>query len=192
MSRLRPVDLLNQELDIALSYPEAYKKNNKLNDKQYLEKLEELKNRIAMSKQGKRSRNKGNSYERTIAKVFNDKYGTLLVRTPMSGGFHKKKESELKGDIINIDPDFDFKLQIECKNQASWRVKEWLTQSETEARANRIPVLIMHRHKEIIDGKVQEKAEDYVVLKLSDFVELVDKSKVVIPKTKQNSKLRRK
>ena len=56
-------------------------------------------------KRGKRSRNKGASFERIIAKKFKEFFGVDLVRTPQSGGFAKKsvKADEFRGDIVSAD-----------------------------------------------------------------------------------------
>jgi len=53
-------------------------------------------------KRGKRSKRKGSSYERDIAKKFKEVYKEDLVRTPQSGGFAKKsvKADEFRGDIV--------------------------------------------------------------------------------------------
>ena len=48
---------------------------------------------------GKRSKAKGSSFERTVAKKFKDYYGEELTRTPQSGGF-AKKSSKADGYII--------------------------------------------------------------------------------------------
>jgi hypothetical protein len=57
---------------------------------------------------GKLSRNKGNSFERKIAKVVGKAYGRELRRVPLSGGI------VLKCDIYDPTDD-SFPLFIECK-----------------------------------------------------------------------------
>ena len=54
------------------------------------------------SKRGKRSKNKGSTYERKLANYFKEKLGITLTRTPQSGGFAKKfnKSEDFKGDIV--------------------------------------------------------------------------------------------
>lgn len=183
------------ELDLALTFPEVFKARKGLSDNQYRDYVESLQHKIEASKRGKRSRDKGNDYERRVAKVFNKKLGTVLVRTPMSGGFHKAEDSEMKGDLVNLDPDMQFNLQPECKNHKVLRVKDWIKQAEEEAREGKIPVVVFHKHRELEHGdrgKMLESAGDYVIISLNDFVEIIDANKVLTPVKKvERKKLRR-
>ena len=69
------------------------------------------------SKQGKRAKRKGGEYERTVAKVFQNRYGVELKRTPQSGGFASKSEKadDYRGDITIVDTKQMLKVHIECK-----------------------------------------------------------------------------
>ena len=70
-------------------------------------------------KRGKNNRNKGASYERSIAKLFERVFGEAFVRTPQSGGFAKNKTAkgdDFRGDIVPVDKEVECKLHIECKN----------------------------------------------------------------------------
>ena len=59
----------------------------------------------SLSRQGKNSKRKGGQYERTIASMFQERYGVELKRTPQSGGFAKKsdKADDVRGDITIVD-----------------------------------------------------------------------------------------
>lgn len=123
-------------------------------------------------KQGKKAKRKGGNYERTIAKKFQTKYGVELKRTPQSGGFAKKcdKADDYRGDITIVDTKQMLLLHIECKNQKTWSLKQWITQAEEDCPEGRTPVIIFHQHN---------SSKDYVCLSLEDFFNLVEKPKVV-------------
>lgn len=125
-------------------------------------------------KLGKRSKTKGNNYEREIAKRFGDAYNIELVRTPSSGGFQKSKSSEeFKGDVTCIEKEKDFKLGVEVKNTKSWSLPAWLKQSEEETPKDKIPVVVFHQHG---------TSNDYIALSFNDFLKLVPEERVVILK----------
>lgn len=122
------------------------------------------------SRIGRRSRNKGSSFERVIAKLFQDKYGIEFVRTPQSGGFAKNKQSEgFKGDIVPVSKDTEFGLHVECKNTKSWSLPKWFEQAESDAPKGRVPVVIFHKHG---------TSKNYIALSLEDFFSLVGKDKI--------------
>lgn len=123
-------------------------------------------------KQGKNAKRKGGQYERDIAKKFQTKYGVELKRTPQSGGFAKKsdKADDYRGDITIVDTKQMLLLHIECKNQKTWQLKQWLEQAESDCPEDRTPIVVFHQHN---------SSKDYVCLSLDDFLNLVDKPKVV-------------
>lgn len=122
-------------------------------------------------KRGRRSRNKGASFERLIAKKFKEFFGVDLVRTPQSGGFAKKsvKADEFRGDIVSADKDKELLLHIECKNAQTWSLPAWLRQAEGDCPKDKIPCVIMHK---------PNSSQDYVTLKLEDFMSLVQRDRV--------------
>lgn len=127
-------------------------------------------------KLGKRSRNKGSSYERTIAEKFKEQYGVELKRTPQSGGFAKKSEKadDFRGDITLVDATRILKLHIECKNCKSWALPAWIKQAEEDVPEDRVPLIVMHKHG---------TSKDYVCLSLEDFLSIVPKDKVIGKRT---------
>jgi hypothetical protein len=126
-------------------------------------------------KTGKRSKNKGNEFERNVAKKFKENYGEELMRTPQSGGFAKKTEKadDFRGDIIPVDKTIDLKLHIECKNAKSWSLPAWIAQSKSDCPKGKIPVVVFHQHG---------TSTDYVTLSLEDFFKLVAKNKIILKK----------
>lgn len=141
----------------------------------------ELTDKEKASKRGKASKRKGATYERKIAKVFKNKYNVDLVRTPQSGGFAKKsnKASDFRGDITCLDESIDFKLHIECKDQKTLKIRDWVQQAESDCPKDRVPLVIFHLAQVIKDGKVTSKSGDYVTLRLDDFIDLIDKDTII-------------
>lgn len=123
-------------------------------------------------RKGKNAKRKGASYERSLAKRFQDRYGVELKRTPQSGGFAKKSEKadDFRGDITIVDTKQMLLLHIEAKNQKTWSLKQWLTQAESDCPDGRVPIVIFHQH---------DSSKDYVCLSLEDFFNLVEVDKVV-------------
>lgn len=135
--------------------------------------IKELEKKLIMSKRGRSSKNKGASYERTIAKKFAKAYvGLELTRTPQSGGFAKKssKADDFRGDIVSVDKDIDLKLHIECKNHKSWSLPQWINQAKDDCPEGKIPTVIFHKNG---------TSEDFVCLSLEDFFKLVDRDKII-------------
>lgn len=123
-------------------------------------------------RQGKNAKRKGGQYERDIAKKFKTAYGVELKRTPQSGGFAKKASlaDDYRGDITIVDTTQMLLIHIECKNQKSWQLKNWIEQAESDCPTGRTPIVVFHQHN---------SSKDYVCLSLEDFFKLVDKKKVV-------------
>lgn len=123
-------------------------------------------------KRGKKSKRKGSQYERDIAKRFQARYGVELKRTPQSGGFAKKCDlaDDYRGDITIVDTKQMLLLHIECKNQKTLSIPKWIKQAEEDCPNGRRPIVIFHQYG---------SSKDYVTLSLSDFLELVEKDKVV-------------
>ena len=136
-----------------------------------------------LSRRGRGSRQKGSSYERVIAKVLNNhfaEYALEFTRTPMSGGFNKSSANrKLRGDLSNLNDDYEFKLHLECKNQKTLSIKKWMCQATSDCPEGRIPTLVVHIGQENKNGKRVCEADDYVVMRLSDFLSIVDQEAVV-------------
>lgn len=175
------VDLLKQELDFYISNPKLVMQNKGWSKAQYNEEIENLQHKINSSKRGRSSKAKGSTYERTIARKFEEALGIELKRTPQSGGFAKKSEKaqEFRGDIVCLDKDKDLKLHIECKNHISWSLPSWLKQAEEDCPKGKVPLVIFHRRQKNVEGKRVQEVGDYVSLSLEDFLSIVDESKII-------------
>ena len=141
-----------------------------------------IKKNTEASKRGKRSKNKGATYERKLANYFKEKLGITLTRTPQSGGFAKKfnKSEDFKGDIVCLEDNVELLLHIEAKNQKSVSIRKWINQAEEDCVKDKIPVVVYYLGEIVKDGKVKEKKKgDYITLKLDDFMKIVDVDKIV-------------
>ena len=189
----KKIDLVKQELELYLSNPSLTMESKGWTKAQYDEIIEDLEQKIKNSKRGKSSKNKGANYERTIAKIFKEKLGVELKRTPQSGGFAKdsSKGDEFRGDIVSVDDTIDFKLHIECKDQATWSLPAWIKQAIEDCPEGKVPIVVFHRRQKNKDGKRIQEAGDYVVLSLEDFLDIVDKDKIVVLKEQRPKKLKK-
>lgn len=188
--RVKAIDVVKQQLELYLSNPSLVMEQKGWTKAEYENEVALLEQKIILSKRGKSSRAKGGNYERTIAKKFKDKLDVELKRTPMSGGFAKgsSKASEFRGDIITVDDSIDFKLHIECKSHKTWKLKEWIRQAQEDCPKGRIPVVVFHQGQRNENGKRVEEAGDYVVLSLEDFLNIVDKDKIIVLKEQRPKK----
>lgn len=166
MNRL---EVLKKELNYAIEYGASQEEINKI-----------LKS-IEKSKKGRTSKRKGASFERTVIKVLNKYLPDLtFARTPMSGGFHKTATKEsLRGDISCLDEGVDFLLHLEAKNQKTLHIKEWWKQATGDCPEGKIPTLVIHLNQEKCNNKITQKPEDFIFLRLNDFLSIVDKDKIV-------------
>lgn len=123
-------------------------------------------------RRGKNAKRKGGQYERNIARRFQQRYGVELKRTPQSGGFAKKSEKadDYRGDITIVDTTQMLLVHIECKNQKTWSLKQWIEQAESDCPNDRTPIVVFHQHN---------TSKDYVCISLDDFLKIVEKDKVV-------------
>lgn len=127
------------------------------------------------SRRGKRSKAKGNQFERDVAKKFKDYYEEELVRTPQSGGFAKRsaRAGDFRGDIVPVDENIDLAVHIECKNAKTWSLPAWFKQASEDCPEGKAPVVVFHQHG---------TSNDFIALKLEDFFKLVPKDRIVIDK----------
>ena len=140
----------------------------------------EVMAKIQKSRRGRSSKAKGATYERTIKKILKEKLGIDLERTPQSGGFAKNKSlASVRGDLNTMDDTIKFKLHIECKNHKTWSLKEWWRQASSDCPEEKFPVVVMHQGQENKDGKRVQESEDFVFMRLNDFLAVVDKDKII-------------
>jgi hypothetical protein len=111
-----------------------------------------------------RSKAKGTSFETLIKNYLNDKGFKKAHRTALTGG-------DDAGDIHGIERPDGHKAILQCKNHKKYDLSGWLDDTvEQAARANdAVPALVVKRA-----GKGEKAVGDsYVVMRLSDFVELL-------------------
>ena len=138
---------------------------------------ESPKKELTPSQRGKRSRNKGATFERKVAKTLQTAYNEEFVRTPQSGGFVKNnaKAGEFRGDVIPADEGVSSKLHIECKNAKTWSLSQWLKQAQSDCPKGKIPCVVFHQ-----DGT----SNDFITMSLKDFLSLIPKESVIIKEEK--------
>lgn len=179
--KIKNIELLQTELQMYEQMPEQIMVIKGWTQEELEENIADLTQKIEMSKKGKSSRTKGAVYENSIAKRFLESWGVRLVRTPMSGGFQKSSDNEeIRGDLSCLDKNTKFLLSPECKKQKTWKLREWFKQAKEDTPKGKIPIVIFHDFQQIKDGKRVHEAEDYVMIRLEDFLNITDQSKVVI------------
>lgn len=73
----------------------------------------------------KNPKNKGNGFERKVAKMLSEWAGVKFMRTPSSGAIHNFQDKRVVSDIVAPLSIGQFPFSIECKNvECSW---EWST-----------------------------------------------------------------
>ena len=91
------------------------------------------------SKVGKRSKRKGNTYERRVARLLTDLTDVPFRRVPGSGGFNKSGpllEGKLfSGDVV-CDREYKFKFSIEAKNRQSFSFIKSLSNPSSKGFSN--------------------------------------------------------
>lgn len=162
--KTRRLDLLEEKRDFLIKHNAS------------VEEVAEIERQIEMSKRGRRSKNKGGSYEQHLAKKIGEKYPMFkLVRTKQSGGAHKEIANEaLRGDLANMSS-ANFPFHIEAKNHKTWSLKAWWKQAEEDCMDSKIPLVMFHQEQQISGGKVVQKADDFVMIRLNDFLNVTEK-----------------
>lgn len=132
-----------------------------------MKKLITGKKKKEASKRGKRSKNKGATYERKIAVIFKENLNINLTRTPQSGGFAKKsnKAEEFKGDLTCLEKDKEFLLHVECKSHKTISLQSWIRQAESDCPKGKIPIVVFHE---------PNTSNEYTTLKWEDFLNLIE------------------
>jgi hypothetical protein len=101
------------------------------------------------------SSDKGKALENEVAKLLKKKLGARVSRDKRSGaGSHQKMDLN---DYFQDTP-----LDIECKNHAVIKIREWWKQTISGASISRIPTLVFQADNEVL-----------ATLRFSDLVDLV-------------------
>lgn len=190
-NKVSKLDYWKQQLMMCEQLPDQMMAVNGWTVEELEEEIAYLKKKIGHSTQGTASRRKGANYENVIAKKIYESWGIRLVRTPMSGGFQKSQENDsMRGDLSCLDKTINFKLSPECKKQKTWNLRDWFKQAKEDAPEGKIPIVFFHDFQKIQDGKVVRKAEDYVMLRTEDFLNIIAQDKIIEKKEgmKRNGK----
>lgn len=101
---------------------------------------------------------KGKRYERKVAKLLNEKFGTNVRRTPQSGGM------SIKGDIIDTDENSILsEFHFECKHQERTNIWNFFAQSRNDCPRHKTPLVVFTKNHEF----------DYVGIEFSDFLNIL-------------------
>lgn len=120
---------------------------------------------------GRKSKNKGASYELKVAKMFTEWWGGKFSRVPASGGLHWGSDQRVAGDIVP-PPEADFPFVTECKKRENWtfdhivldigQPREWWEQVVNDGRrVDQVPMLIFSRNR----------AKDFIMVPYSKYIE---------------------
>lgn len=123
-------------------------------------RLKKVKTKKERSAAARKSKTKGSSYERRIAKRFSAWSGERLSRTPQSGGWHGAGDYGVAGDLVCARKSFPF--HIECKKREGWHLEDliigvrssvtsngvlaWWAQTLRTCPPNKLPTLIFARN----------------------------------------------
>lgn len=66
------------------------------------------------------------------------------------------------------------KLKVFSKDHKTWKPKDWYRQAISDCPEGLSPIVIMHQAQENKEGKRVRDAEDFVMLKLEDFLKLTE------------------
>ena len=61
-------------------------------------------------------------------------------------------------------------------------MKDWLKQSQEDCPQGKVPCVIFHQNQENKDGKRVCESDDFITLKVTDFLQIVNKEKIVVIK----------
>ena len=104
------------------------------------------------------SKDKGNRFEREIAKQLSKKFNTKAQRTPLSGGM------DLRGDLIVLEQrSILFNVSFECKNQERLNIWKALHQCENDCERGKDPVVVFTKNHE----------NTYAAMRFEDWCNLV-------------------
>ncbi len=121
---------------------------------------------------GKKSKNKGSSFEREVRDVINKATGIKLERTPGSGGWGRM---QTKGDLIApADKKKQWPYFVECKKVEGWDMWNmlfsgegplfswWLKAVEQAEEEKKIPLLIFAQNRREILVMFEDPKNDAV------------------------------
>jgi hypothetical protein len=134
----------------------------------------------------KNPKEKGNEFERKVAKLLSDWSGEKFIRTPMSGAIHNFKDKRVVSDITAPLSLGNWPFSIECKKveAANWEfsafiegtsqtLKEHWQQCCTDAdRENMVPMLVFSKNRREIYMMITKKTFDILGVCPDSYFEL--------------------
>ena len=99
---------------------------------------------------------KGKRFERKVANRLNERFGTNVRRTPMSGGM------TIKGDIIDLEGPLA-QFSFECKNQEKLNIWKALEQSRNDAPRGKTPLVVFTKNFQL----------NYCAIEFNDFINIL-------------------
>lgn len=132
-------------------------------------------------KAGKKSKTKGNNFERKVAKMLSQWWGSKFYRTPMSGGSKLKEGFHLAGDVVTDDLTFCFHTECFAKNTLVLTKKGYVPIEEIKVgdrvlthTGNFRRVVELHRSKSNIHEIIHPLARDALKLTRNHPLETFD------------------
>lgn len=104
--------------------------------------------------------------------------GYGLSRKELSEKYHVSETTILRIDN-NTDYRNPFNLYVFSKNHKTWKLKDWFKQASEDCPKNKVPCVIFHQGQENKEGKRISESEDFIAMKLEDFLAIVDKDLIV-------------
>lgn len=111
----------------------------------------------------RKSRNKGNGFERLSAQLWSNYYGCKVKRAPRSGGWATVAGFGPKGDLVFRDRKAPY--HVECKKQEGWNladlltgfrglkgsgknsIEQWWDQACRDCKGKKMPMLVFCKNK---------------------------------------------
>lgn len=111
----------------------------------------------------------------------------LDIRKLLGYNYTRKQLSDMykvsETTIFRIDTNVDYRnpynLFVFSKNHKTWKLKEWFKQSKEDCPKGKIPCVIFHQAQENKDGKRISESEEYISMRLEDFLDIVDRDKII-------------
>lgn len=111
----------------------------------------------------------------------------INIRKLLGYGFSRKELSEefnvSETTILRINNNINYRnpydLFIYSKNHKTWKLRDWFKQSQEDCPKGKIPCVVFHQAQENKDGKRVSESEEYVALKLEDFLKIVDRNQII-------------
>ena len=117
------------------------------------------------STRGKTAKARGANYEKLIASAIG-----AWIGLPPSDVFRTRTGSNKEDIGLSAEASISFPFSVECKNQKTIHLPEWIRQSEVAAAKNGLAPIVIFKQW---GGKPGDVARNYVVIEFEEFMELV-------------------